>query len=262
MRYQISYACATHIGNVRSVNQDNYICNGAYLQEAKAEDVPVFTGVKPASKGLLVGVFDGMGGEERGELAAYIAASNAAALYIGKDPVDDLAQFCKKTNADICAQAKQMGISSMGTTAAMLAFTPKGITLCNIGDTKVFRYGANALEQISKDHIAPSPYGTKPPLSQNLGIPDSELVIDPYFARGTYSRGDTYLICSDGLTDMVESSRIKEVLSKEVPQSACKKLVKMALANGGRDNITVIVCRIQRIPCWLLRGICRKKKEG
>ena len=72
----------------------------------------------------------------------------------------------------------------MGTTAAILAFTGNGVTLCNIGDSKIFRFCDGELEQISKDHVTVAAYGVKPPLSQNLGISPTELIIDPYLAQG------------------------------------------------------------------------------
>ena len=67
----------------------------------------------------------------------------------------------------------------MGTTAAILVFGKREIGLCNIGDSKIFRFAQNRLEQISVDHYAVGVYGRKPPLSQNLGIPEKELLIDP-----------------------------------------------------------------------------------
>ena len=251
MRYSIAYICTTHVGNIRAVNEDNFICDGVYLQNSQFETISFLAGIKNPKDNLLLGVFDGMGGEECGEVASFIAAKNAADLTLGRDAVDSLAQFCKSTNEEICAHARKMSISSMGTTAAMLAFTPRQIVLCNIGDSKIFRCCAGKLEQISIDHIAVSDFGCKPPLSQNLGIPDSELVIKPYFAQGAYTRDDTYLICTDGLTDMISTDDISSILALNALEDAAKLLISKALANGGRDNITLILCRIQPKPCWL-----------
>ena len=99
----------------------------------------------------IFGVFDGMGGEECGEIASYIAAKNASALEIKNNAVAELSQFCQKTNTDICDYVNKQELSAMGTTAAVLAFTQKGVTLCNIGDSKIFRFCDSVLEQISKD---------------------------------------------------------------------------------------------------------------
>ncbi len=251
MRFSIQYTCVSHIGNVRKMNQDNFICNKLYMEAVgKNIQLPLF-GVKSTDTPLLFGVFDGMGGEECGEIAAYIAAKNASSLEIGKDVVSDLEQFCKKTNADICEYAESNMIPAMGTTAAMLAFTCKDITLCNIGDSKIFRFCDGVLEQISKDHVASTAFGMKPPLSQNLGIPPTELVIEPYFSKGLYNNNDVYIICSDGLTDMVTIEETQEVLNTKPVEEATQELLERALRNGGRDNITIIICKIKREPQWL-----------
>lgn len=261
MQYCIRYSCVSHIGNVRKINQDNFICNGCYMeQDDKPFSFPL-CGALPCRDPVVFGVFDGMGGEERGEVASFIAAENAAALEIGKDAVAALSQFCKKTNIDICDYASKNEISAMGTTAAMLAFTDDGITLCNIGDSKIFRFCNGILEQISKDHISVAAFGVKPPLSQNLGIPPDELIIDPYLARGPYNDGDIYLICSDGLTDMVSLDDITEVLISEPLEEAAAKLLDKALAGGGKDNITIILCRIERQSGWFFNWMRHTERK-
>lgn len=208
-------------------------------------------GTVSSNKASVFGVFDGMGGEECGEVASFIAAKNAAKIKIGKTPNADLARFCNDANKDICEYADQNNISSMGTTAAILAFTKKGVTLCNIGDSKIFRMSSIKFEQISMDHTAISAFGTKPPLYQNLGIPPDELIIDPFFSTTPYQNGDLYLICSDGLTDMLQVEEIESVL-KTVPfMEAAGELLEKALVRGGKDNITIILCKIERQPMRL-----------
>ena len=253
MRYSILYSCISHIGKIRRINQDNFICGGRFIEPNDSDmDFPL-CGIKSSKGSSVFGIFDGMGGEERGEVASYIAAKDAAALTIGKDAVSALSLFCQRANADICDYADKNDISSMGTTAAMLAFTDSGITLCNIGDSKIFRFCGGVLEQISKDHVSVAAFGVKPPLSQNLGIPPTELVIDPYLAQGAYNDGDVYLICSDGLTDMVPTEEISKVLASKPVEDACRELLGKALANGGRDNITMILCRIERESRWFFK---------
>lgn len=250
MKYNIQYSCVSHIGSVRSVNQDNIICDGLYI-ETNGEHIKFpLCGVKSSKAPSVFGIFDGMGGEVCGEVASYIAAKNAADLEIGKDAVAALSQFCNKTNIDICDYANENEISAMGTTAAMLAFTGRGITLCNIGDSRIFRFCDGVLEQISIDHVTTAAFGVKPPLSQNLGIPPTELIIEPYFAQGLYNDGDVYLICSDGLTDMVTTKEIAEILASKPIGEACTELLEKALANGGRDNTTIILCKIERASRW------------
>ena len=263
MRYSIRYSCVSHIGKIRRINQDNFICAGRYMEPNDGDLKFPLRGTVSPKDACVFGIFDGMGGEERGEVASYIAAKDAAALEIGKDAVAALSQFCQRANADICDYAGENEISSMGTTAAMLAFADSGITLCNIGDSRIFRFCGGVLEQISKDHVSVAAFGMKPPLSQNLGIPPTELIIEPYLAQGAYNDGDVYLICSDGLTDLVTTEEITGILSSKPVEDACTELLEKALAHGGRDNVTVILCGIERESGWLFKRKRQPKKgEG
>lgn len=253
MHYSILYSCVSHIGNIRSINQDNFICDGRYMETTDDDIMFPLCGIKSSKGPSVFGIFDGMGGEECGEVASYIVAKSAATLEIGKDAVADLSQFCQKANIDICNYANENKISAMGTTVAMLTFTSSGVTLCNIGDSKIFRFCDGELEQISKDHVMVAAFGVKPPLSQNLGIPPTELLIDPYLAQGAYNDEDVYLICSDGLTDMVTTKEMAEVLASKSIEEACIELLEKALSNGGWDNITIILCKIKRESRWLFK---------
>jgi len=262
MHYKIHYSCLSHIGNIRSINQDNFICDGRYMDTDDTGIRFPLCGTKISDDMSIFGIFDGMGGEECGEIASYIASKNACDIKIGKDATADLAQFCHKANRAICDYAASNEVSAMGTTAAIIVFADNEIALCNIGDSKIFRLCDGSLEQISKDHVAISAFGVKPPLSQNLGIPPDELVIDPYLARGAYHDGDVYLICSDGLTDMISAEEINEILILKPIEEAIMQLLDKALANGGKDNITIILCKIERLSGWLFkRKRCTKRKE-
>lgn len=251
MNYRIRYSCWSHTGRSRKMNQDNYICDGKILDlSAAAEEFPLNGWLDPDDGPSLLGVFDGMGGEQCGEVASLIAASRAAKVRLGERPLEELKKYCSDANRLICDYADQHEIDSMGTTAALLAFTEKGISLCNIGDTKIFRFSHGTLKQISIDHYSVAAYGKKPPLSQNLGIPEDEMIIEPYYAKGYYHDHDKYLICSDGLTDMVKLDDISRIISDTQFDEITERLLDTALNNGGRDNITIIMCEI------------KKKKQG
>ena len=75
---------------------------------------------------------------------------------------------------------------------------------------------------------------------------------------GSYRRGDVYLICSDGLTDMVSEESIAGVLGSVSAEEAAEVLAQMALDNGGRDNVTVIVCGREGSRCDCTNDVCRK----
>ena len=176
-----------------------------------------------------------------GEIASLIAAKEAAKFRLGDDCAADLRAYCQQANTAICRYADEHGVGSMGTTAAMLVFDREKIVLCNIGDSKIFRCDGARLEQISYDHVAIAAYGRKPPLMQNLGIPPEEMTIDPYVSEGPYQHGDRYLICSDGLTDMVSETEIGDVLMRYTLDEAAERLLQRALEEGGKDNITLIL---------------------
>lgn len=267
MSYNIHFSSVSHIGNVREINQDNLICNKVYIEENsenKNKNDFDMEGVVCSESSPVFGVFDGMGGEEGGEIASCIAAKTACEINITKNTLSDLSKYCFEANKKICEETEKLSIKSMGTTAAMLVFKDSEIVLCNIGDSKIFRFAENELTQISKDHVAIAPFGKKPPLSQNLGIPSEELVIEPYFSIGKFKNNDIYLICSDGLTDMVSVEEIKEVLTYEPIRIAVPSLKEKALSNGGRDNVSIILCKVQRekIFNFKFKNLWREKNNN
>lgn len=261
MNYLINYFCISHIGNLRSLNQDNFMCVGTYMELESNETTDMISGSILSTAIPVFGVFDGMGGEECGEMASYIAAKQIAKYSFGKEPEQNLLEYCKTANSAICDYIDEQSLTSMGTTAAILLFTKKKIFLCNIGDSKIFRLSQNELYQISYDHICVSAYGTKPPLTQNLGIKETELIISPYIASGDYQDNDIYLICSDGLTDMVNVEEIKEILSTCAKEKTAETLLQKALDNGGKDNITIILLYVNKVRSHIFEKIRDKIKK-
>ena len=252
LNYEIHYSCFSHVGKLRNENQDNFLCDGKYLGHFEDPGGFSMQGCANHAQPQVFGVFDGMGGEEHGEIASLIAAKCAAKLKIGQRPIEDLQQYCAMANEEICRYAEDNNIGSMGTTAVIIVFAENEIDLCNIGDSKAFHFDGENLEQISVDHYAATVYRKKPPLSQNLGIPPHEMMIEPHYARGYYHDGDFFLLCSDGLTDMVSTEEISKILTETAAggitdvNKAAEKLLQKALDNGGRDNITIILCRVKR----------------
>lgn len=246
MSYIIKYYYTSHIGKCRKNNQDNLYCNGNYLNHENCGTNGIIEGTASPSSQTVFAVFDGMGGEECGEMAAYLATKELSDFRFEIDIKQGFVDFCKSANTKICNYTDEHNLTSMGTTAAILKFSKNQIGLCNIGDSKVFQFSEGTLQQISYDHVGISVFGRKPPLSQNLGIPESELIISPYVANGEYHNGDIYLICSDGLTDMLSTSDIEEILKAKTEVNAATQLLQQALDNGGRDNITFILLCIEK----------------
>lgn len=262
MKYRISYSCLSHIGHCRKMNQDSFLCASNYIYSgAKGNKTEEIHGSADVSENHLYGVFDGMGGEECGEIASYLAAEAASKIIMNGLPQEILKTVCDKANAEIYEYAQTNSIGSMGTTAALLLFAKKEICLCNVGDSKIFRCSQGSLVQISRDHVYSLSIKGKPPLTQYLGIPPSEMEVHPYISIGSYQEGDIYLICSDGLTDMVPTERIADILASRPLSSAAHDLLSEALTNGGKDNITIIVCKIIREQNCIKNLFAKKERK-
>lgn len=246
MCYRLDYVCASDIGCVRNINQDNYICDGRHAPPDGVEKKAFFAGSIPVKRSTVVGVFDGVGGEERGEMASYLAAQTAANIRFGGMAVRALGKYCAEANAKICHYATAHEITAMSTTAAMLLFGRRRVTLCNVGDSRIYRYSEGELRQISKDHAVASAHGKKPLLYQSLGIPPEQMIIEPYFSQGKLIFGDRYLICSDGLSDMVPVCEMEAAVLEKSICVAAERLLQRALENGGKDNVTLIIIEINR----------------
>ena len=261
MNYKIDYVCISDIGRCRSENQDNYFCGGQTrsLEQAQSQtlSVPV-TGQIDSRAPALIAVFDGMGGEQCGDVAAMLAAESAKNAKFTGDAQETLLDVCHDANDKICRFVDDHCLACMGTTAAIAAFEENGITICNIGDSRIYLLSDGNITRISKDHVVDMPHVVKAPLSQNLGIPDDVMTIEPYIATGVYEDGDRYLLCTDGLTDMLTDEEICEISRKNSLTEAAQKMMDTALERGGRDNITIILCEIREENRNLLQTFLKK----
>ncbi len=252
MIYQLSAACGCHIGRVRRNNEDNFYFDGRTLPEENMGSGGCIAEKTLLEQEVLFGVFDGMGGEEYGEKASFAAAATAneqAELFnryaIG--PKTFLQQLSREMNRAVCARQKELYVTRMGTTAAMLLFVPDEVYACNLGDSRIYRLRDDELSQISVDDVERVPEGVsrKAGLTQFLGVPEDELMLEPHIVKCALKQGDIYLICSDGLTDMVSNPDLCMILRSHISvRQAVRNLILHAMKNGGRDNTTAIVIRI------------------
>jgi len=227
-------ACGCHTGKVRLNNEDNFYFNGSILPSQNNGTAEILS-VQQLNSACFA-VFDGMGGEKYGEEAAYIAAKTLDEL-INRHR---LADVCDTANNRINALSLKYG-ERAGSTAAIVYFKDNRIWLCNIGDSRIYRLRGGIFTQLSIDHVDKR----HSVLTQHLGIFPHEMIIEPHFADEVVAQGDKYLLCTDGLTNMLSSEDITECLtSQSCVQKAVAILINQALERGGRDNITVIVCEI------------------
>ncbi len=264
--FEISAAVRVDKGRVRMNNEDNFYFGGQYLA-AEDRDKPAafFHTIREGS--ALYGVFDGMGGEEFGEEASMIAAQETERL--GSKFFDEGAAFDKTAldvvqaaNDGICGKITEHGVRRIGATYSLLKISDKEAEVCNVGDSRVYMLRGGRLRQISVDdtsaqHLVNMGIITarearthvgKHKLTQHLGMFPDEIKIEPHFSgKIPLKKGDVFLLCSDGLTDMVEDREIKCILKdKKDCNSAAEALMDTALNNGGKDNVTIMVVRVDK----------------
>lgn len=236
MRDNINYSALCSSGKVRKTNQDRIIING---DESHGEPSYEVSGTVSRENSFF-SVFDGMGGEECGDKAAEIAAQTAKEYY-GNDIEPE--KLCVIINNRICDYMTENDIRSMGSTAAMIKFDKDDVELCNIGDSRIYLVNRQTIQQLSVDHsMNIGRLSPRRVLTQHLGIPETELLIEPYSCRITPGRDDMLLLCSDGLTDMVSEDTIFEIMNSAGCTEGADRLFEEAMNNGGHDNISIIVC--------------------
>ena len=247
--FVIEYGCVNIRGGVRDKNQDNFYIDGRVRPGNDPLTDLAFFGMLYAENNALAAVYDGMGGEACGETASLLAAQGTADFdRLSGSGERILTGLCASLNNSVRGFMAQNRISRMGSTAAVLRFAEDGITACNLGDSRIYRITDGAAVQISVDHAAKSAcMRGKPPLVQYLGLPTEEIALQPHIVCMPYHPGDIYLICSDGITDMLTDAEITQTVT-EAPsiRDGVMNLVSQALKKGGLDNITAILCKIKQ----------------
>lgn len=212
-------------------------------------------------------VADGMGGHVGGAVAAQTAISTVQAqaafsqeqLRSGSaSPIDVLTTLISRAHDAILAQARsQPKLKGMGTTLVLLTVVPDQTSMAyvaHIGDSRAYRFRAGALTPLTRDHsliekylergiLTPETAKTHPErhvLTRALGVSST---VTPTIAGCAMQEDDLVILCSDGLTKMLEDQDIQRVLCNDDPSpaSACDRLIAAALDRGGEDNVTVVV---------------------
>ena len=208
-------------------------------------------------------VADGMGGAAAGEIASRIVTETALELFSSsagrseKDTIELIQRAFNSANEKILNHVKKNPHhKGMGCTAELMAFTDKGFVIGHIGDSRTYCLRDGQLKQLTQDHslvqnqidqrlITPAE-ARKHPLRnvilRAVGI-KKKLALD--LIRGITFSGDLFLLCSDGLSDMVDDNQIRNILFSTAPLlQKVEKLIESANAAGGYDNITVVLADI------------------
>ena len=245
-------ACTCNTGRVRKNNEDNFCFDSRILSENNdGLRWPLIAKNRLGGR-IRFAVFDGMGGENFGECASYAAAECMKKIQAGIDgrtvPEEKiLGSMCERFNEAVIAKQDELRTERMGSTVVMLSFSRSDVYVCNLGDSRAYRLRDGELIQFSVDHIEKrdGQSSRKAPLTQHLGIRPDDFILEPYIAESPLKRGDWYLLCSDGLTDMLSDDEITAIINSSTATVECaQKLLDAALEKGGRDNTTVIVCRV------------------
>ncbi|MCH9612873.1 MAG: Serine/threonine phosphatase stp [Chlamydiia bacterium] len=199
---------------------------------------------------------DGMGGHQAGEVASkevvsYIEKRMSSLLSSGEPfaSIESVAKQLKQLIENASSWVHYLGSShdhleGMGSTLCMMLFFQTHLICAHIGDSRIYSFRNGTLSQLTEDHSAyrraeAGPYRV---LTRAVG---TQMLTEPEVSMVPVQLGDFYLMCSDGLSDLVSDQVIGEILSLSATiQEKSLRLVEEAKAMGGRDNITLVLVEV------------------
>ena len=271
---RIDVAALSHRGHVRSNNEDQFLVTRlGRTFETMITSLPERDAPKLAEEvNYVMIVADGMGGHAAGEVASRMALS--AIVSIALDMPDWIIKlnegYAREVERRTRTRIREVGallfdegardpaLSGMGTTLTAARSLGRDLQITHVGDSRAYLFRAGRLHRLTRDHTyaqllvdlgrLPSTDHADPRhrhiLTNALGGSDRDVKVD--IDLMTLEDGDRVLLCSDGLTEMVDDQTIAGILAgASASQQACETLVRRALDNGGRDNVTVIVAGYQ-----------------
>jgi PPM family protein phosphatase len=260
----------SHPGKVRARNEDHFIVTriGRYIETAITSLPPGEVPERADEVGYALILADGMGGHAAGELASRMAISGLVKLVIAMPDwifrldegiAEDASQRSKRRfrhlNSLLIEQgAQDPDLRGMGTTLTAARNMGRHLQIVHVGDSRAYLLRDGTLHRLTRDHTyvqllidtgqlskaEAADFGARHVLVNALGGCDEEVEVD--VDQLELKSGDRLLLCSDGLTDMVDDETIRRTLIENRDSAgAGRRLVDLALENGGRDNVTVIV---------------------
>jgi len=243
---RLSACSLSDVGLVRSHNED-----GCFVSVAD---------------GLFM-VADGMGGHAAGEVASDLALNRVREQALpalqgpdAADPAAVLAEAVRFAGREIALSAEHNPAwRGMGTTLTILLLRDGRARLLHVGDSRLYRFRDGRLEQLSDDHTLvedqlrhgvisaeeAAASSLRHVLLQAVGVSEPLEICDKSF---DLAGGDRFLLCSDGLSDMLGDERIAALFAATgQPEHLCAQLVDEAKAAGGKDNITVVVVEVEQL---------------
>lgn len=237
----IEYAADTNVGMRREENQDSY-------------------GVIEKEQLQFFMVADGMGGVKGGGIASKLAIEAITNKLANRDTLDDaaIASAVELANRQIFEKGRSdLELVGMGTTFVGLAFVADQLYVVNVGDSRAYHIRQNEIVQLTDDHTLvmelvksgalsieqaqSSPCSHM--LTRSLG-PGHEVLVDCSIVNNPPVQGDYYMLCTDGLYNLVSDEEIHTIICEYSVKEAVDKLINLANQRGGSDNITVVVIKV------------------
>jgi serine/threonine protein phosphatase PrpC len=271
-RVRVDFGALSHPGRMRPNNEDHYIVL-SFSRTALTLLTNLPEGQVPErfdETAYAMGVADGMGGASAGELASSLALIAGLNLHLNNPKwILKITEQAEREQEEMAQQRfreidyvltekarSDPALEGMGTTLTVAYSVGADLFIYHVGDSRAYLYRQGELRQLTRDHTlaqALADAGRIPPeevsshrlrhvLTRAVGNQGGDVETESH--RHTLADGDRLLLCSDGLTDMVDDAAIAAVLARaERSEDACRALVELALAAGGKDNVTVLLAR-------------------
>jgi putative nucleotidyltransferase with HDIG domain len=240
---RLRVAAASDVGCARENNEDSF---GVFRGDCD-------------DRGVLLILADGMGGEAAGEVASAMAVDAVRSVYFEANhdspPREALERAIELANQAIHSKASSdPALDGMGTTCTAAAIVGMDMTIGHIGDSRAYLIASGEITMLTRDHTLAAELadlagtdlagtGASNMLTRCLGS-RPEVEVDESEEPISLEPDDVVVLCSDGLSNMVDVSEIQEIASGADPGAACRELVELARQRGGPDNITVTVARL------------------
>jgi protein phosphatase len=265
------FGARSHLGKVREANEDSYlVVRRRRERNVLLSSLPIELLPQAEQVAYAMAIADGMGGQAFGELASFLA------LRTGWEMGEDEVKWPVKINDRESAELKEKGavlfekihrtihataaerprLAGMGTTLTICYILGPELFVMHAGDSRAYLYRGGDLERLTRDHTraqelidaglaapgSPEERKRRHVLTNCLGGPSLNVEVDVDHRR--LEDGDRLLLCTDGLTDLVEDDEIADLLERfPSPTDASRVLVDVALERGGKDNVTAVVGR-------------------
>jgi len=266
----VEISAVSHTGKIRNNNEDNLYLDGIIIDGAEQYfEKSILTD----KSNLTLAVFDGVGGVKAGEIASFSAAmllkeyldkNNHDAQDINAE-IEQINEYAEAANNHVYLLSENNPkYKDMATTFACLIVSYNMAVSINLGDSRIYFFRNKSLQQISVDHteaerlvrlgiinredLKDNPYRNL--ISRCIGMPPDYGNIETDISNIIIIKSkDLFLLCTDGLTDMLNDNEIEKILfhglnNKLDSKSICSRLLEEALDKGGRDNITIIIAKV------------------